>query len=236
MRVAESGCWGVCVSDPLTSSSLECWGTNSWPPQRQTPQAPGRPPRVRPTSYSRLGGRREGPPISAPPASPPPTPAIPPWPPWERQKATTRGEGRGRRERSCKSHDFPAYINHSLFFSAGCRLKGVVSAFSLSPRGRGVCFCCPHPPGGLEGVRINLRNTPHPRSPHLPLQTNLRVLPFSWDSGKNLSVGIPSSSLGGGVDGGRQLCRPVTPPKLKGVGEIARGQLWRTVSVGNTRR
>lgn len=66
----------------------------------------------------------------------PPSPAAGPL--WDGLEAT-RGGGRGRRERSRKSHDFPAYINHSLFFSAGCRLKGAVSSFS--PRGR-----CP---GGL---------------------------------------------------------------------------------------
>lgn len=49
------------------------------------------------------------------------------------------GRGPGRRQRSCKSHDFPAYINHSLFFSTGCRLKGAVSSFS--PKGRGSPGC-----------------------------------------------------------------------------------------------
>jgi hypothetical protein len=58
-----------------------------------------------------------------------------------RVRARPLGEGLGgdggrgrRRERSCKSHDFPAYINHSLFFSTGCRLKGAVSSFY--PKGR----------------------------------------------------------------------------------------------------
>lgn len=50
------------------------------------------------------------------------------------------GRGPGRRERSCKSHDFPAYINHSLFFSTGCRLKGAVSSFSPQGRGAPGCF------------------------------------------------------------------------------------------------
>lgn len=49
------------------------------------------------------------------------------------------GRGPGRRQGSCKSHDFPAYINHSLFFSTGCRLKGAVSSFS--PKGRGSLGC-----------------------------------------------------------------------------------------------
>lgn len=49
------------------------------------------------------------------------------------------GRGPGRRQRSCKSHDFPAYINHRLFFSTGCRLKGAVSSFS--PKGRGSPGC-----------------------------------------------------------------------------------------------
>lgn len=49
------------------------------------------------------------------------------------------GRGPGRRQRSRKSHDFPAYINHSLFFSTGCRLKGAVSSFS--PKGTGSLGC-----------------------------------------------------------------------------------------------
>lgn len=81
--------------------------------------------------------------LGAPPGPPAWLPPLQPCPAAEARAPlgragsdTTREGGRWRRERSCKSHDFPAYINHSLFFSTGCRLKGAVSSFS--PKGRGV--------------------------------------------------------------------------------------------------
>lgn len=85
--------------------------------------------------------------LGAPPVPLPCSPARLPGPLWEGLEAT-RGGGRGRRERSCKSHDFPAYINHSLFFSTGCRLKGAVSSFS--PKGRGAPGCFGRPSSWLQ--------------------------------------------------------------------------------------
>lgn len=116
----------------------------------------------------------------------PPSPAAGPL--WDGLEAT-RGGGRGRRERSRKSHDFPAYINHSLFFSAGCRLKGAVSSFS--PQGRAGApggFCRPpscrwrwfHPRGCQgSGFRAPL---PH----HHP-----GMCPFSWKPRKDLEIRSP---------------------------------------------
>lgn len=89
---------------------------------------------------------------------------------WEGLEAT-RGGGRRRRERSRKSHDFPAYINHSLFFSTGCRLKGAVSSFSPQdrvPRGGGRGAVLPAPelhwrglhPRGCQGSRCGEHPTP----------------------------------------------------------------------------
>lgn len=90
------------------------------------PSVPPRPARGAPE----LGECR---PRAPPPGPPRPRPAGPG--PLREGLEATRGGGQRRRERSCKSHDFPAYINHSLFFSTGCRLKGAVSAFS--PEGGG---------------------------------------------------------------------------------------------------
>lgn len=89
---------------------------------------------------------------------------------------TTREGGRWRRERSCKSHDFPAYINHSLFFSTGCRLKGAVSSFS---QGQGC-------PGVLSaGQRAGWRLHP---------QWEGQGLGFREPSGPNPSSGLFPSS------------------------------------------
>ena len=96
------------------------------------------------TAAPRLAGLRRsdkrgsGRPLARPPGPLPSSPARRPGPLWDGLEATPGG-GRWRRERSCKSHDFPAYINHSLFFSTGCRLKGAVSSFS--PKGRDAPGC-----------------------------------------------------------------------------------------------
>lgn len=109
------------------------------PPARAAERDPPRPPERRPARASAppLPEQRRG--KGAPGREAPGSPArsLPPSPaagPLREGMEATRGGGRGRRERSRKSHDFPAYINHSLFFSTGCRLKGAVSPFS--PQGR----------------------------------------------------------------------------------------------------
>lgn len=105
----------------------------------QAPLGHGRAPARRaPALRERRLGAPPGPPAWPPPLQP--CPAAGAGAPLGRAGGdTTRGGGRWRRERSCKSHDFPAYINHSLFFSTGCRLKGAVSSFS--PKGRGALGC-----------------------------------------------------------------------------------------------
>lgn len=113
----------------------------------------------------------------------------------------TRGGGRRRRERSRKSHDFPAYINHSLFFSTGCRLKGAVSSFSPQgrvPRGRWGWFL-PAPelhwtglhPRGYQGSRFG----EHPTSITTP-----GTCRFNWKPGKDLEILSPNEEA---VPGGR---------------------------------
>lgn len=46
-----------------------------------------------------------------------------------------RGGSRGGGSVTANHMIFPAYINHCLFFSTGCRLKGAVSSFSLQGQG-----------------------------------------------------------------------------------------------------
>lgn len=144
-----SGCHGLCATPGAAAAGqgdsgllhISRWGTNLLGPpgsatgtqhRREAPVGPAAP-GSRGSGARRRGRRRR--PYPSPPSSGPLPSAEPPA-----GLEATRGGGRGRRQRSCKSHDFPAYINHSLFFSTGCRLKGAVSAFSPKGRGPPGCF------------------------------------------------------------------------------------------------
>lgn len=117
---------------PRLRLSRRSSGTASVPPHFRLRGSPGRPGRVGRGDPARAAAAT---PLRAPAAGLGGHPAGGGVPRWGLAgpalgPAPGRRGGAGRRERSCKSHDFPSYINHSLFFSTGCRLKGAVSSFA----------------------------------------------------------------------------------------------------------
>lgn len=135
---------------------------------------------------------REGGGLGAPPGLPawlsPPAscPAAEARAPRGRAGRTRHGKGgRWRRERSCKSHDFPAYINHSLFFSTGCRLKGAVSSFS--PKGRVSWGTSGGPASRLEVASQWEGQGLGFREPSAPTPSS-GLFPSSWRPGKDMKM------------------------------------------------